>query len=173
MNKVIDKGFRSCRFVSTIVKHPGISKNQRWWKSEIVFLNHWALLFVGQRIAISVGRTMRSLENNHSLKAPYIIKSENVWNESQKMGFVFHKLHITSDVPESFIFTFTEKIVLLSYDLRIANTVSNITVQHALGQEFLTIFAKDHISCYTIVRTFYVTWLCRDMLHSAKSTSFS
>jgi len=22
MNKVIDKGFRSCRFVSTIVKHP-------------------------------------------------------------------------------------------------------------------------------------------------------
>jgi len=23
MNKVIDKGFRSCRFVSTIVKHPG------------------------------------------------------------------------------------------------------------------------------------------------------
>jgi len=73
------------------------------------------------------------------------------------MGFVFHKLHITSDVPESFIFTFTEKIVLLSYDLRIANTVSNITVQHALGQEFLTIFAKDHISCYTIVRTFYVT----------------
>jgi len=24
MNKVIDKGFRSCRFVSTIVKHPVI-----------------------------------------------------------------------------------------------------------------------------------------------------
>jgi len=22
MNKVIDKGFRSCRFISTIVKHP-------------------------------------------------------------------------------------------------------------------------------------------------------
>jgi len=26
MNKVIDKGFRSCRFVSTIVKHPVISR---------------------------------------------------------------------------------------------------------------------------------------------------
>jgi len=25
MNKVIDKGFRSCRFVSTIVKHPPAS----------------------------------------------------------------------------------------------------------------------------------------------------
>jgi len=25
MNKVIDKGFRSCRFVSTIVKHPVLS----------------------------------------------------------------------------------------------------------------------------------------------------
>ena len=28
MNKVIDKGFRSCRFVSTIVKHPA----HFWWK---------------------------------------------------------------------------------------------------------------------------------------------
>jgi len=31
MNKVIDKGFRSCRFVSTIVKHPcmqGCSANK-------------------------------------------------------------------------------------------------------------------------------------------------
>jgi len=28
MNKVIDKGFRSCRFVSTIVKHPVFS-----WKA--------------------------------------------------------------------------------------------------------------------------------------------
>ena len=27
MNKVIDKGFRSCRFVSTIVKHPVLSKS--------------------------------------------------------------------------------------------------------------------------------------------------
>jgi len=27
MNKVIDKGFRSCRFVSTIVKHPVCSLN--------------------------------------------------------------------------------------------------------------------------------------------------
>jgi len=26
MNKVIDKGFRSCRFVSTIVKHPVLCK---------------------------------------------------------------------------------------------------------------------------------------------------
>jgi len=26
MNKVIDKGFRSCRFVSTIVKHPVLLK---------------------------------------------------------------------------------------------------------------------------------------------------
>jgi len=42
MNKVIDKGFRSCRFVSTIVKHPvytvsvqfglylSTSAHQRW-----------------------------------------------------------------------------------------------------------------------------------------------
>jgi len=32
MNKVIDKGFRSCRFVSTIVKHPvlsGVTKGLR------------------------------------------------------------------------------------------------------------------------------------------------
>jgi len=27
MNKVIDKGFRSCRFVSTIVKHPVLLSN--------------------------------------------------------------------------------------------------------------------------------------------------
>jgi len=27
MNKVIDKGFRSCRFVSTIVKHPVCLQN--------------------------------------------------------------------------------------------------------------------------------------------------
>jgi len=26
MNKVIDKGFRSCRFVSTIVKHPVLKR---------------------------------------------------------------------------------------------------------------------------------------------------
>jgi len=29
MNKVIDKGFRSCRFVSTIVKHPVLLHQQR------------------------------------------------------------------------------------------------------------------------------------------------
>ena len=28
MNKVIDKGFRSCRFVSTIVKHPVYLKSR-------------------------------------------------------------------------------------------------------------------------------------------------
>jgi len=27
-NKVIDKGFRSCRFVSTIVKHPVVTWNR-------------------------------------------------------------------------------------------------------------------------------------------------
>ena len=30
MNKVIDKGFRSCRFVSTIVKHP-VYDFSRWF----------------------------------------------------------------------------------------------------------------------------------------------
>jgi len=29
------------------------------------------------------------------LKALYIVNSENVWSASLKMGFVFHKLHIT------------------------------------------------------------------------------
>jgi len=29
MNKVIDKSFRSCRFVSTIVKHPVFFKIQK------------------------------------------------------------------------------------------------------------------------------------------------
>jgi len=29
MNKVIDKGFRSCRFVSTIVKHPVFNVTDR------------------------------------------------------------------------------------------------------------------------------------------------
>jgi len=28
MNKIIDKGFRSCRFVSTIVKHPVLGKQR-------------------------------------------------------------------------------------------------------------------------------------------------
>jgi len=32
MNKVIDKGFRSCRFVSTIVKHPvSVKQMFRTW----------------------------------------------------------------------------------------------------------------------------------------------
>jgi len=31
--------------------------------------------------------------NNYSLKALYIINSENVWNGSQTVGLVFHKLH--------------------------------------------------------------------------------
>jgi len=30
MNKVIDKGFRSCRFVSTIVKHPVHTHHQNY-----------------------------------------------------------------------------------------------------------------------------------------------
>jgi len=30
MNKVIDKGFRSCRFVSTIVKHPVHGATGNW-----------------------------------------------------------------------------------------------------------------------------------------------
>jgi len=30
MNKVIDKGFRSCRFVSTIVKHPVCVAAREW-----------------------------------------------------------------------------------------------------------------------------------------------
>jgi len=32
MNKVIDKGFRSCRFVSTIVKHPVLHVYACWVK---------------------------------------------------------------------------------------------------------------------------------------------
>jgi len=56
MNKVIDKGFRSCRFVSTIVKHPVCGKggeetyqlgyndfhNKRWWLSTSGYLNRTA-----------------------------------------------------------------------------------------------------------------------------------
>jgi len=33
--------------------------------------------------------------NNHSLKALYIINSENVWSRSQTAGLIFHKLHIS------------------------------------------------------------------------------
>jgi len=35
MNKVIDKGFRSCRFVSTIVKHP-VSKPTKWLRKAAI-----------------------------------------------------------------------------------------------------------------------------------------
>jgi len=35
MNKVIDKGFRSCRFVSTIVKHPVDSEDTGVVKEEL------------------------------------------------------------------------------------------------------------------------------------------
>jgi len=38
MNKVIDKGFRSCRFVSTIVKHPANPLAQAFSTSEFI---HW------------------------------------------------------------------------------------------------------------------------------------
>jgi len=31
--------------------------------------------------------------NNNSLKALYIINSENVWNGFQTVGLVFHNLH--------------------------------------------------------------------------------
>jgi len=40
MNKVIDKGVRSCCFVSTIVKHPVLGKNllvSRVWKKIFPF----------------------------------------------------------------------------------------------------------------------------------------
>jgi len=53
------------------------------------------LSFIGQKVAIFVGRTMLLYfsGNNHSLKALYIINSENVWNGPQTVGLVFHKLH--------------------------------------------------------------------------------
>jgi len=37
---------------------------------------------------------MRFSRNNHSLKALYIINSENVWNGSQTVGLIFHNRHI-------------------------------------------------------------------------------
>ena len=35
MNKVIDKSFRSCRFVSTIVKHPVLTDGGGWQVREV------------------------------------------------------------------------------------------------------------------------------------------
>ena len=51
------------------------------------------LPFVGQKVAVFVGRTMRFFREKNSLKALYIINSEKVWNRSQTVGLVFHKLH--------------------------------------------------------------------------------
>jgi len=51
MNKVIDKGFRSCRFVSTIVKHPVdvlILRRQTIWYCFHTFRKKDHSLYQGQ-----------------------------------------------------------------------------------------------------------------------------
>jgi len=43
MNKVIDKGFRSCRFVSTIVKHPVVKILQSFYFAyEVVIISSYS-----------------------------------------------------------------------------------------------------------------------------------
>jgi len=46
MNKVIDKGFRSCRFVSTIVKYPVLlfRLTKKYDDSKVSFLSTFGLL---------------------------------------------------------------------------------------------------------------------------------
>ena len=50
------------------------------------------LPIVGQKVAIFVGPTMRCFREKQQLNALYIINSEKVWNGSQTVGLVFHKL---------------------------------------------------------------------------------
>jgi len=46
-------------------------------------------------VVIFADRSCDFSGNNYSVKALYIINSENVCNVSQTVGIIFHKLHIS------------------------------------------------------------------------------
>jgi len=56
-------------------------------------VTHKRLLFVGQKWLLLLVEICDFSRNNDSLKVLCVINSENVWNGSQRVGLIFHKLH--------------------------------------------------------------------------------
>ena len=86
MNKVIDKGFRSCRFVSTIVKHPVHSI----LSSDLKTLQSWADLWsIGFNASKTKVLTISSNVSHH----PPLQLANHILSEvdsHKHLGLIFH-----------------------------------------------------------------------------------
>ena len=97
MNKVIDKGFRSCRFVSTIVKHPALPYRWPCFPDDDVWLGQTHLVSVKQK----------------------------PWHSYQPFVTYFHIFLQLSSIPGFTELSFNEKLAAMVLFKRLSKLLSN------------------------------------------------